>query len=141
MLYMSSCFWLFGGESSDFSWAKKEKTASKAEQIHKMATIFTPNDNLGPFWVKTVVSLWICKAFASRSFFLSMRKITWLNSQQPKTKPHVGHPNLNIQIPNRHYKPLDYRRCAVWCVFQRLTQLNLIRNLTKSNVQMQYFLI
>ena len=36
--------------------------------------------------------------------------------------------NLNIQIPNRHYKPLDYQRCAVWCVFQRLTQLNLIRN-------------
>ena len=21
--------------------------------------------------------------------------------------------NLNIQIPNRHYKPLDYRQCAV----------------------------
>ena len=45
----SSSLWPLQVESSDFSQAEKEKTASKAEQIHKMATIFTPNDNLGPF--------------------------------------------------------------------------------------------
>ena len=37
-------FWLLGIESRDFSHAKKERTACKAEQIHKMATIFTEND-------------------------------------------------------------------------------------------------
>ena len=59
VLYMSSSFWLLVVESRDFSQAEKENTASKAEQIHKMATIVTPNDNLGPFWVKMVVILWI----------------------------------------------------------------------------------
>ena len=49
--YMSSSFWLLEVESRDFSHAEKERTTCKAEQIHKMTTIFTPNDNLGPFWV------------------------------------------------------------------------------------------
>ena len=46
---MSSRFWLLGVESCDFSQAEKERTACKAEQVHKMTTIFTQNDNLGPF--------------------------------------------------------------------------------------------
>ena len=49
VLYMSSSFWLLGVESRDFSQAEKERTACKAEQIHKITTIFTQNDNLGPF--------------------------------------------------------------------------------------------
>ena len=49
VLYMCSSFWLLGVESRDFSQAEKERTACKAEQIHKMTTIFTQNDNLGPF--------------------------------------------------------------------------------------------
>ena len=40
---------ILGVESHDFSQAEKEITAGKAEQIHKMTTIFTQNDNLGPF--------------------------------------------------------------------------------------------
>ena len=52
---MSFCFGLLGVESRDFSQAKKERSASKAEQIHKMTTIFIQNDNLGPSCVKTVV--------------------------------------------------------------------------------------
>ena len=40
---MSSGFWLFGVESRDFSQAEKERNACKAEQIHKMTTIFTQN--------------------------------------------------------------------------------------------------
>ena len=43
VLYMSSSFCLLGVESSDFSQAEKERTACKAEQIHKMTTIFTQN--------------------------------------------------------------------------------------------------
>ena len=46
---MSSSFWLLRVESRDFSQAEKEKTACKAEQIHKMTTIFTQKENLGPF--------------------------------------------------------------------------------------------
>ena len=46
---MSSSFWLLGVESRHFPQAEKERTASKAEQIRKMATIFTQDDNLGPF--------------------------------------------------------------------------------------------
>ena len=36
-------------ELRDLSQAEKEKTACKAEQIHKKTTIFTQNDNQGPF--------------------------------------------------------------------------------------------
>ena len=40
---MSSSFWLLRVESRDFSQAEKERTACKAEQIHKMTTVFTQN--------------------------------------------------------------------------------------------------
>ena len=43
VLYMSSTSWLLGVESRDFSYAEKERTACKDEQIHKMMTIFTQN--------------------------------------------------------------------------------------------------
>ena len=49
VLYMSSSFWLLGVESRDFSQTEKERTACKAEQSHKMTTIFPQNGNLGPF--------------------------------------------------------------------------------------------
>ena len=60
VLYMSSIFWLLGVESRDFSQAENERTACKAEQIHKMTTISTQNRL--SFWVKIVVILWICSA-------------------------------------------------------------------------------
>ena len=40
-LYRWSSFWLLGVEARDFSQAEKERTAYKAEQIHKMTTFFT----------------------------------------------------------------------------------------------------
>ena len=43
MLYMSSSFWLLGVESPDFFQAEEERTACKAEQIHRITTIFTQN--------------------------------------------------------------------------------------------------
>ena len=45
----SSSFGVLRVESHDFSQADKERTACKAEQTHKMTTIFTQKDNLGPF--------------------------------------------------------------------------------------------
>ena len=47
---MWSSFGLLGVESRDFSQAEKERTACKAGQIHKMTSIFTQNDILGPKW-------------------------------------------------------------------------------------------
>ena len=46
---MSSSFWLLAVSSRDLSQAEEEITAFKTEQIHKMTTIFTQSDNLGPF--------------------------------------------------------------------------------------------
>jgi hypothetical protein len=46
---MSFSFWLLRVESRDFSLAEKERTACKADQIHKITTSFTQKDNLGPF--------------------------------------------------------------------------------------------
>ena len=46
---MSSSFLQLAVGSRDLSQAEKEITLCKAEQIHKMTTIFTQNDNLGPF--------------------------------------------------------------------------------------------
>ena len=43
VLYMSSSFWLLRVESRHFSQAEKERTAWKAEQIHKMTTILAQN--------------------------------------------------------------------------------------------------
>ena len=37
-------------ESRDFSQAEKDITTCKAKQIHKMTSIFTQNDILGPKW-------------------------------------------------------------------------------------------
>ena len=42
----------------------------QAEQMYKIATIFTENDNLAPFWVKMkIVILWICSALQVVLFF------------------------------------------------------------------------
>ena len=42
---MSSSFWLLALGSRDLSQAEKERNSCKAEQINKMTTIFTQNDN------------------------------------------------------------------------------------------------
>ena len=73
VLYISSSFGLLGVESRDFSQAEKERTACKAQQIHKMTTIFTQNINLGPFWVKIVI-LWICSALQAVLSFSAWEK-------------------------------------------------------------------
>ena len=58
VLYMSSSFRLLGVESRDFTHAEKEITACKAEQSHKMTTIFVQNcPSRLSFYVKIVVIL------------------------------------------------------------------------------------
>ena len=75
VLYMSSSFWLLGVESHDFFFhAEKERTACKAEQIHKVTTIFTQNGPRLLFWAKIVVILWICIAEQTIIYFSAWDK-------------------------------------------------------------------
>ena len=72
---MSSSFWLLAVESCDLPQAKKDITAPKAKQIHKMTTILTQN---GP---KNVVlnengHFVNLLSFANSYFFLSLINIT-----------------------------------------------------------------
>ena len=71
VLYMFSSFWLLGVESRDFSHTEKEITEDKAEQIHKMTTIFTQNGPLSENSCHFVNLL----SFASSCFFVSLRKV------------------------------------------------------------------
>jgi hypothetical protein len=57
VIYMASRFGLLGVGSRNFSNAEKERTASKAEQIHKMTIISTPNGPRLSFLVKIVAIL------------------------------------------------------------------------------------
>ena len=63
---MSSSFWLLGVDPRDFSYAEKERTACKVEQIHKMTIIFTENSPRLSFRENLF-------SFASSSFFLSLK--------------------------------------------------------------------
>ena len=95
---MSSSFWLLRVESRDFSQAEKERIACKAEQIHKMTTIFTQKDNLGPFWVNIGVILWIfsaLQAVLSLSAWEKSRDST--RNMQPKTRGYVEDLSVNVR--------------------------------------------
>ena len=71
-------FWLLWLESCDFSsWERKNDN-----YFHwKWSYVVFLTEN-GCHFVSLL-------SFASRYFFLSLRKTTWLNSQQPKTRGHV----------------------------------------------------
>ena len=71
---------------------KKELLAKLSKFIKWQLHIFTQNGPRLSLRVKIVVIMWIFSTLqAVLSFFLSMRKITWLKSQQPKTRGHVEH--------------------------------------------------
>ena len=71
-------FWLTQSE--------RELNSCKADKIHNLTTIFTQNDNLGPFWVKIVVILWICTALQAMLSFSASEKLrdSTPNSQKLK---------------------------------------------------------
>ena len=72
VLYMSSSFWLLGGESLDFSHAEKERTA------YKMATIFTKNGPRLSVWVKNS-----CQFINLLSLQAVLSLSTWEKSCEP----------------------------------------------------------
>jgi hypothetical protein len=49
VLYTCVGFWLLTVGSRDSSQSEKEITSCKADKIYNMTTVFTQNDNLGPF--------------------------------------------------------------------------------------------
>ena len=53
-------------------------------------TLDTPGCASAVIWNHCLKQIWAIPPTVS-SFFLSLRKITWLNSQQPKTKAYVEH--------------------------------------------------
>ena len=87
---MSSNFWLFGVESRDSSQTKKERTAYKSGQIHKMVTTFTQlttilNTNNCHFFL-------ICSALQAVLFFSASEKSrdSTPNSQKLKKGEHFS---------------------------------------------------
>ena len=89
MLYMCSCFLAVGSWITRFfsSWERKNCSQSCAN---------SQNDNYShskrqpmTIWSDNSCHFVNLLTFASSSFLLSMRKITWLNSQQPKNRGHV----------------------------------------------------
>jgi hypothetical protein len=66
---MSFSFWLLPPGWRELSETEKRITESKAEQIHKMTTIFTQNDNLNENRCHFVNLL----SFAKKYLFLILR--------------------------------------------------------------------
>ena len=83
----STYFWLWELSHLIFLKLRKKELLAKRQTVNYFHSKRQP---------RTILSANSCKfvnllSFASSSFFLSMRKITWLNSQQPKTRAHVEH--------------------------------------------------
>ena len=78
VVYTSFSFWLLTLGSRDLSQTKKDIAACKAEQIHKVTTIFTQNGPSLLFWVKIVVISWICSALQA--------VLSWEKSRDPTPK-------------------------------------------------------
>ena len=58
------------------------------ENLHKIEIIFTQNDNLGPFWDKIIVILWVYSALQAVLSFSAWEKS---RDSTPKTRGHVDH--------------------------------------------------
>ena len=63
------------------------------------------------FWVKMVVVFVNLFIFASSSYFLILRKITWLNLQQLKTRGHLEHLTFSRQKSSQTRNALNCTRC------------------------------
>ena len=65
---------------------RKKELPAKFGKLTKWQTFFTQNDNLGPFWVKIVVILWICTALQAMLSFSASEKLrdSTPNSQKLK---------------------------------------------------------
>jgi hypothetical protein len=75
VVYIWLSSWLLAEKSHlDLSQSEKKITVAKVDQIQKMTTGFTQNDNFWPFWVKIIVILWIWSALTTVIFFSTWDK-------------------------------------------------------------------
>ena len=75
--------------------------------------LFSLKFHPGPFWVKTVVILWICLACNNSFFLLILRWNTRFNSQVKQTRTHEGHLKSKRiwQILLEHWQIYKVRPC------------------------------
>ena len=112
--------WPLGVESRDFTQTEKERTACKAEQIHKVTTICGQNGPRLSFCVKIVIILWINSALQAVLSFSVWEKshdsIPNIPKQEDMLSTLVFEPNIVmkqqqknycIQIPCNPYKSLS----------------------------------
>ena len=78
------------------SWERKNSLQSWANSQN--VNYFYSRDNLVQFLEIIIVLLWISSGLQAVLFFLNLRKITWLKSQQPKTRRHVELPRLTARV-------------------------------------------
>ena len=94
-----------GVESCDFSQAEKIRSACKAEQIHKITTILTQNNNLGPSQLY-------------KQFFLSQHeKNQKTQLPKPKTRGHVEHLTCRA-LPDITSGPEVRQIFKIWTVWK-----------------------
>ena len=77
-------FKLWAVSSHDLSQTEKKTTIVKAEQIHKMTTNFTQNENVWPFWVKIIIILWIYSPLTTFILFSGWNKSRGLSANSSK---------------------------------------------------------
>ena len=90
VLYMSSTSWLLG-----VSWVTWFFLCWEIKNCMQRWANSQNNDYFHSKWFVLSENSCHCvnlHSFASSAFFLSLRKTTGLNSQQPKTRGHVEHP-------------------------------------------------
>ena len=94
-----------GVESCDFSQAEKIRSACKAEQIHKITTILTQNNNQGPSQLY-------------KQFFLSQHeKNQKTQLPKPKTRGHVEHLTYRA-LPDITSGPEVRQIFKIWTVWK-----------------------
>ena len=128
---MSSSFGLLGLESFDFSQDETERTAWKAGQIHKISNYFPSKWQPCTILSENISHIVNSLSILSSSFILSMWKITWLNSQQPKTKGHVEHPIHFLRIKIYEDKNWDnqiWRKKVSVCFFKMWMASNFLHD-------------
>ena len=74
VLYMSSSFLAVGSWVTWFFSSWKRQNCLRSRPNSQNDIFFTQNDNLGPFWVKLVVILWICSALQAVLSFSAWEK-------------------------------------------------------------------
>ena len=102
----STCVLVFGSwELSHVIFLKLSKKELLAKSKFTKWQLFSlKNDNLGPFWVKIVVILWICSPLQAVSFSSAWEKSRDSTPNSQKTRGHVEHLGMKEILRISAYK-------------------------------------